>query len=92
MSEFKAAGVELVAISPEVPDQTLTTKEKNELEFEVLSDVGTSYAKKLGIMWQLPEYLMPSLVKFGHDFKKINGNEDYTLPVSTLLGTGSHLW
>ena len=85
MEDFKDAGVQLVAVSPEVPDQTLTTKERNELEFEDLSDVGTSYAKKLGIMWQLPEYVMPSMVKFGHDFKKIYGNEVSLLNIGLSL-------
>ena len=40
LHEFKAKGVTLVAISPELPDYSLTAKEKNNLEFPVLSDVG----------------------------------------------------
>ena len=33
--EFKALGAQLIAISPQSPDASMTTKEKNELEFEV---------------------------------------------------------
>lgn len=85
LGEFTAAGVTLVAISPEVPDQTLSTKEKNELQFEVLSDVGTKYASKLGIMWQVPEDLQSVLANFGHDLKDWNGNEEYKVPIPTNI-------
>lgn len=38
LGDIQARGVELVAISPELPDSSLTTQEKNELSFPVLSD------------------------------------------------------
>src|SRR5215469_15148759 len=37
---IKAAGASLLAISPEKPDDSLSTVEKNALSFEVLSDIG----------------------------------------------------
>src|ERR1700749_518151 len=40
LPEIKAAGASLVAISPEKPDDTLSTAEKNALDFEVLSALG----------------------------------------------------
>jgi peroxiredoxin len=40
LPEILAVGASLVAISPEKPDNTLSTAEKNALSFEVLSDVG----------------------------------------------------
>ncbi|MGB3189179.1 MAG: peroxiredoxin-like family protein [Limnoraphis sp.] len=43
IEQFKAT---LVAISPQTPDHSLSTLEKNELTFEVLSDVGNQVAKK----------------------------------------------
>ena len=42
LSAVKAKGVTLVAISPELPNQSLTTQEKNELQFPVLSTWGTT--------------------------------------------------
>ena len=38
-AEIEALGARLVAISPQLPDESLSTAEKNQLEFEVLSDV-----------------------------------------------------
>ena len=40
LPEIAAAGASLFAISPEKPDETVSTAEKNALTFEVLSDVG----------------------------------------------------
>src|SRR5215831_1003972 len=40
LPEIVAAGASLVAISPERPDDTVSTAERNALTFEVLSDVG----------------------------------------------------
>ena len=40
LSEMRERGIGLVAISPQTPDASLSTAEKNSLEFDVLSDVG----------------------------------------------------
>lgn len=71
----------LVAISPELPDSSLTTTEKNELTFEVLSDVDNIYAKSLGLVFQLPEDLITLYNSFNLQLAKHNGNEDYELPM-----------
>ena len=48
-NEFKQLGAKLIAISPQSPDASMTTKEKNELEFEVLSDNKNIIAKDKGL-------------------------------------------
>ncbi len=48
-----------VAVSPETPDNALSTSEKNDLTFEVLSDVGNRIARQFGIVFQLPVELRP---------------------------------
>ena len=40
LSDLEDAGATLIAVSPQTPDASLTTAEKNDLEFAVLSDVG----------------------------------------------------
>ncbi|MCM5662998.1 peroxiredoxin-like family protein [Galbibacter mesophilus] len=81
LEEFKANGAELVAISPETPDNSLSTSEKNELDFEVLSDVNNVFAKELGLVFGLPEDLKAIYDQFGIDVKKHNENDDYELPM-----------
>ncbi|UII76996.1 AhpC/TSA family protein [Flagellimonas sp. HMM57] len=79
--EFKKLGADLVAISPETPDNSLTTSEKNELQFKVLSDINNTYAKKLNLTFQMPENLKEVYHSFGLHVDKYNGNTDYELPM-----------
>ncbi len=48
LPQFLEAGAELIAITPEKPDASLTTKEKHDLEFEVLTDEQNRVAKLYG--------------------------------------------
>lgn len=57
LPQFNSYGVTLVALSPEKPDGSLSVKEQNELEFEVLSDFDNVVAKKYGIVFKLSEEL-----------------------------------
>jgi len=88
LPEFEAKGVTLVAVSPELPDTSLSTKEKLELTFPVLSDVGNKLAKQLGIVWQQPEALRPFLTGFGIDWKHRYGNESFQVPVPATFLVG----
>ena len=73
LADIKAAGASLVAITPELPDESLSTIEKNELAFEVLSDQDASYARELNLIFTLPEELRPIYLGFGIDIEKHNG-------------------
>ncbi|GAL81599.1 peroxiredoxin [Algibacter lectus] len=48
LPEFKKAGATLLALTPELPDNSLNTSEKNNLEFTVLSDIGNTVGKTYG--------------------------------------------
>ena len=80
LSAIKDRGVTLVAISPELPTQSLTTQEKNELQFPVLSDVGNNLARKLGILFQQPETVRPILKAYGVDLQARNGDDSFAVP------------
>lgn len=82
LPEFKAEGATLIAISPQTPDNSLSTIEKNELEFEVLSDAGNIVASELGLVFTLPEALRPIYENFGIDVPTHNGDRTFELPVS----------
>lgn len=81
LPEIKHQNASLVAISPEVPDSSLSTQEKNALTFEVLSDVGNAIARKFGLVFTLPDYLRPVYQAFGIDLVAANGDETFELPV-----------
>src|SRR5271168_2093990 len=58
LPEIKAAGASLVAISPEKPDDTVSTAEKNALDFEVLSDAGQKVGRAFGLVYTFSEELI----------------------------------
>jgi peroxiredoxin len=61
LPEIAALGGQIIAISPQLPDGSLSVAEKNELEFEVLSDVGNRAARSFGLVYSLPEELRAAL-------------------------------
>ncbi|MEL4308546.1 peroxiredoxin-like family protein [Joostella sp. CR20] len=81
LDTFKENGAELVAITPETPDNSLSTSEKNNLSFEVLSDVDNVFAKEIGLVFELPEDIKAIYNNFGIDVKKHNNNDDFELPM-----------
>ena len=81
LPQITELGAKLIAISPETPDNSLSTTEKNELTFEVLSDLGNQVAKEFGLVFQLPEELRPIYQSFGIDLPASNGDESFELPI-----------
>lgn len=81
LPQIKDAGANLIAISPQTPDNSLTTQEKNKLSFSVLSDIDNQYAKSLGLVFQMPAELQNLYDSFNLDIKQYNGNDDYELPM-----------
>ncbi|RFU80737.1 thioredoxin-like fold [Trichoderma arundinaceum] len=85
LDKFHAKGVTIVAISPELPNTSLSTTEKNELKFEVLSDVGNKFARQLGIVWDQPKSVQAVFDAFSVDLKTRNGDDSLAVPVPTTL-------
>ncbi|GGA35860.1 peroxiredoxin-like family protein [Okeania sp. KiyG1] len=81
LPQIAELGAKLIAISPETPDNSLSTTEKNELTFEVLSDGGNQVAKEFGLVFELPEELRPIYQSFGIDLPAYNGDKSFELPI-----------
>jgi peroxiredoxin len=81
LPEIKSLGAELVAISPQLPDNSLSTTEKLALEFEVLSDVGNKVAKEFGIVFKLTEKIQEIYKNFDFDLPTANGDQSFELPI-----------
>lgn len=82
LDEITAAGGALIAITPELPDASLSTVEANELAFDVLTDQDAAYARQLGLVFSLPEELRPIYKSFGIDVEKHNGQGQFDLPLA----------
>src|SRR5271163_3268363 len=85
---IKAAGASLVAISPEKPDDTLSTAEKNALDFEVLSDVGQKVGRAFGLVYTFSDDLKWAYREFGLDIPSKNGADEWALPISATYVIG----
>ncbi len=82
LPEIIARGATLITVSPQTPDNSLTTAEKNELEFAVLSDADGEVARAYGLVFSL----LADLVELyrgtlGIDLEQSNGNDRWELPV-----------
>ena len=81
LPEFQQYGAQVIAISPEQPDNTLTMQEKHDLRFPVLSDAGNAVARSYGLTFALTPDLHPIYKDFGIDLPTRNGDESYELPI-----------
>lgn len=89
MPELRAVGASLIAISPEIPDESLKTSGLHELSFPVLSDEGNAVARKFGLVFTLPAALRPIYEQFGIDLPRQNGDDSFTLPVPATYVIGA---
>ena len=91
LPEIEALGARLVAITPETPDNALSTQEKNEIAFDVLSDSGNRVASAFGLSFRLPDEVNDIYKnQFGIDLEASNGDASQTLavPATFVIGKG----
>ena len=81
LPEIEALGASLVAITPEKPDNSLSTAEKNGLAFDVCTDLGLSVARSFGLVFELYEELKPVYLKIAKDLSEWNANGTWELPI-----------
>lgn len=90
LEEIQALGATLVAISPQVPDGSLTKSEISEMNFTVLSDQNAKVASQYGVAWEVPEFLLEHMrVDRNLDLEKINNGNSSVLPIPAtfIIGT-----
>ena len=81
LKEMEALGAVLIAVSPQTPDESLNLTEKNELQFEVLSDVGNMVARKFTTVFQYGGQPLQTMTDLGFDFDAHYGDDSRELPV-----------
>ena len=85
LPELGAFGARLVAISPQSPDQSLSTAEKAGLDFTVLSDPASRVARRVGIAFQQADDVLDAQRKLGLDLAQVNAEGSTALPRPTVL-------
>ncbi len=81
LPEIRSLGATLIGVSPETPDNSLTTTEKYGLDFEVVSDVGNRTARAYGLIFTVYEEMRPLYLQWGLDVPACNGDDSWELPV-----------
>ena len=88
LPELKKFRAQVVAVSPQLPDNSLSTQENDQLTFPVLSDVGNKVASRFGVVFQLSEQLQELYRQFGHPLDLFNGpdcKQHLPLPATFLI-------
>jgi peroxiredoxin len=85
LPQLGAFGARLVAISPQSPDESLSTVEKAALEFTVLSDPASRLADRIGIAFEQADDVLAAQRALGLDLSKVNAEGAVRLPRPTVL-------
>ena len=89
LSEIQALGATLVAISPQVPDGSLSKSEISDMAFTVLSDQDAKIASEYGVAWEVPEFLLEHMrVDRSLDLAEINNGNGTVLPIPATFILG----
>jgi peroxiredoxin len=86
--QLEHRGVRLAAISPQKPDDSLSTAEKHSLQFPVLSDAGARVARSLGIAFKPVAEVLEAQRALGLDITQGNAEGSTDLPMPTVLIVG----
>jgi peroxiredoxin len=85
LAQLGAYSARLVAISPETPDASLSTQEKAELTYTVLSDTAAEVADTLGITFDPSEEGLAAQRTLGVDIRTTRADAGTRLPMPTVV-------
>ena len=85
LDDITAAGAQLVAISPQTPDASLTHAEREGLRFFVLSDLGNRVARDYGLVFKQAETSTEVGREVGLELADYNGDSSHELPAASTF-------
>lgn len=88
--DIRDRGARLVAVSPQIPDESLSLVDKHDLAFDVLSDIGSETAKQYGIAFDISDDLAAMYDQRGLDLQRVNGGHARTLPLPATFVIDAH--
>jgi peroxiredoxin len=82
LPEIHALGAQLVAISPQAPDGSMSENDIRNMDFVVLSDQNADVAASYGVAWQVPAFLLDHMLEDrGLDLESLNNGNGSILPI-----------
>jgi peroxiredoxin len=83
---LSGSDVQLIAVSPQKPDGSLSMQEKHDLSFPVVSDPGNALARQLGVlMASSGEDVLAAQRQLGLDVTQLNADGTEGLPMPTVV-------
>lgn len=83
-AEAKALGYQMIAISPDRPEELAKTLDEGELTYTLLSDSQAEALKAFGIGFRLDDATYLKYKAFGIDLETASGEKSRALPVPTV--------
>jgi peroxiredoxin len=82
LPRIESLGARLVVLSPQLLEKSVETSNKNEVAFDILSDVGNIVANQFGLVFTMPEKYREMGKKVGLDLLVTNGDDSGELPLT----------
>src|SRR5271155_2638223 len=85
LAALAARNVALIAVSPQVPDESLNMQQKNDLAFPVLSDPTNTLASHLGVLSAPSPEARAAQLQLGLDLTVVNADGTTAVPMPTTV-------
>jgi peroxiredoxin len=89
LDEIVDAGGQLVAVSPQTPDHSVSMATKNELGFPVLSDIGGHVIEQYGLRYEVDGETRKLYETVRNDLAEYNGEGGWILPAVATFVIGA---
>ncbi|MCW9028339.1 MAG: AhpC/TSA family protein [Kangiella sp.] len=84
-SELVEMGYQLLAISPDTPDELVQTREKRNLSYELISDFQLAATRGFGLSFHIDDGYAGKIEELGGMAAKAEGDSKSTLPVPAVF-------
>jgi peroxiredoxin len=86
LPDIEALGAQLMALSPQSPDNTLSQQQKEDLRFQVLSDTNGIAADRYGVLFDVPSALQHKMANtLKVNLIEYNATDRWVLPIPSTF-------
>jgi peroxiredoxin len=83
-AELRGMGFQVVAISPDRPEELAASLDKGKLTYRLLSDSDMTLTKAFGLAFRVEDQTLEKYKGFGIDLEKASGQSHHWLPVPAV--------
>jgi len=80
-NDLKTLGYQIIAVSPDLPEELNQTLEKDSLQYTLISDGNANAMKAFGIGYRVDDKMFKQYREWGIYLDKRSGSEEHALPV-----------